>query len=150
MTEVPGHRMTIRRVNEPRFWRETEDADGHWIANGQPGPPVHVVVTPGGIRVSGDLAEVRPGVARWLALRLAEAAGVYEAVFGGDGSTPASGVRARLTPLKTSSLALSQQHGPKRWLCGCGKVSSNRGGMSVHEKTCPKAPAVLIEPHPSK
>jgi hypothetical protein len=85
------HYLTIGGTREARYWHEQADADAHWISNGQPGPSPTVVVTPAGLMVYGLRLPLRPGVARWLALRLVEGVGIYEAVFGGDGSNPTSG-----------------------------------------------------------
>lgn len=144
---TPRNSMVINRSREPRYWRETEDAHGHWVSTGQPGPPVTVVVTPGGIRIHGDTTQMKPSAARWLACRLQEATGIYEAVFGGDGSTPRDGGRARVALVPDGGTGADSgvpTAAVTVWACGCGKESTNKGAMAVHERTCPKGPAVEI------
>lgn len=145
---TPRNSMVINRAREPRYWRETEDAHGHWVSTGQPGPPVTVVVAPNGVRVHGDVTGLKPSAARWLACRLLEACGVYETTFGGDGSTPRDGGRAReiaLVPDGGTGAKSTPGVRATKWICGCGKESTNKGAMAVHENTCPNGPATAIE-----
>lgn len=149
MTDQPGNHMVIRRSREPRYWRETEDAHGHWVSSGQPGPPITVIVTPGGVRVHGDMSQLRPGASRWLSLRLAEAAGIYEAVFGGDGTIATDGGRARRMGLVVHGGEGATSEPPDLrpyWVCGCGKKGHNKGAMAIHGASCKNGPVTEVDP----
>lgn len=78
--------MTVRNRPEPRWWREDDDAHGHWHSDARPGPGIVVHVAPDGVSVTGMPGLLSPREIRWLTSRMSEAMGIYEAIFGGDGS----------------------------------------------------------------
>lgn len=86
--------MTVRNRPEPRWWREdgleTGGEHGHWHSDARPGPGIVVHVAPEGISITGLPGLLSPREIRWLSARMAEAMGIYEVVFGGDG-TPLDG-----------------------------------------------------------
>lgn len=135
--DTSERRMVIDGRPDHRAWRENNDADGHWVCDGQGPPGLEVVVTPKGVSIYGAPAVMRPSVARWLALRTAEAAGIYEAVFGGDGTVARDGVRSRPDPVPPMVI----RSGPAEiaatvWYCTCGKSGSNAGGGTIHDQNC--------------
>jgi hypothetical protein len=141
---VENRVMTIRGTREPRYWRQSDDAYGHYVSSGQPGPII-VVVTHQGIQIMNDVkGSLRPSTVRWLSLRLIEAAAIYETEYGGDGSVPRSGAgmprpgRGMSEPGREISPVGGDlpPEPEKKWVCGCGKGSINKGAMVVHEKTC--------------
>lgn len=136
-------RLAINGSWEPRYWREVETGprSGEWVSSGQPGPPLSVVVTPKGLEVYGSGLRLeralRPSEARWLACRLLEALGMYEATFAGDGSAPpGGGSRPPLAVAGGTDVAIPMNG--RVWRCECGKESANRGALAIHEKTCGK------------
>jgi hypothetical protein len=84
--EVPNRNHPERTHREARYWRYDPDGD-RWVADVQSGPPITVWVNQSGIYL-GDRDDpvlsapqpFHPGDARWVALRLAEAAAIYETV----------------------------------------------------------------------
>jgi hypothetical protein len=78
--------MVVRGRSEPKWWREDDDADGHWHSDARPGPGPIVSVGAEGVYLTGVPSLMSPREVRWLAARLSEAMGVYEVSFGGDGS----------------------------------------------------------------
>jgi hypothetical protein len=92
--EVPNRNHPDRTHREPRYWRYDPDRDS-WVADVQSGPPITVWVNQSGIYL-GDRDDpvlsapqpFHPGDARWVALRLAEAAAIYETTA--SGGTPAA------------------------------------------------------------
>lgn len=83
---TPANYMVLNGRPEPRWWREDDDADGHWHSDARSGPGSGVDVSHGGISLYAVPSIMGPAEARWLAARMLEACGVYEAVFRGDGS----------------------------------------------------------------
>lgn len=145
---TPPSSMTIKGVREPRYWRETTDEFAHWVSDGQAGPPIRVVVTHLGVQVVNPMSgTMRPSTARWVALRMIEGAGIYEAMFGGDSSIPKDGVGPLQRGMIPNTSPVGGDLPPEpesQWVCGCGKRSTNKGAMTIHERTCDKAPAVLV------
>lgn len=129
--------MVINKRRETRAWRETNDAEGHWVCDEQGPPGISIVVTPKGVALYGVPAVMRPSVARWVALRTAEAAGVYEAVFAGDGTIALEGgpSRPEVTPPMIHR-AGAADIAPTVWWCSCGKSGTNSGGGTIHERNC--------------
>lgn len=122
------------------------------MSTGQPGPRTYVAVGPRGIDIIGlhraidpRTHSMMPGTARWIANRLLEATAIYEAVFGGDGSVPSTGAAPGTRPTLANGNPTEVPTGQLKWVCPCGKESSNKGAMSVHEKSCPYGPAHPVE-----
>lgn len=78
--------MVINGRPEPRWWREDDDAEAQWHSDARPGPGSGVDVSHQGISLYAVPSIMGPAEARWLAARMLEAAGIYEAVFRGDGT----------------------------------------------------------------
>jgi hypothetical protein len=93
-------RLVINGQTERRYWREVAtgsgaegDESGDWRSDAQPDPGPVVIVNHRGIQIRGLKPTMRPFETRALASRLAEAAGIYESAFGGDGSMQRRGER---------------------------------------------------------
>lgn len=144
------HRVVIDGTAEPRYWHEVETGarGGEWTSHGS-GPPVSVVVTPKGIQIFGRGIKVertlRPGEARWLAIRILEGLGVYEATFGGDGTQPRDGLPGRAPLVAEGGSNNEPRTGNTVWVCPCGRESKNRGAMSFHTAKCGRGPATAEE-----
>jgi hypothetical protein len=78
--------MVINGRPEPRWWREDDDAEANWHSDARPGPGSGVDISANGIALYAVPSIMGPAEARWLAARMLEAAGIYEACFRGDGS----------------------------------------------------------------
>lgn len=76
---VPNQTDPAKTHGEPRYWRYDPDQD-LWISDVQTGSPFLVVVGSNGIGLNypPERKTLNPGDARWVALRLAEAAAIYE------------------------------------------------------------------------
>lgn len=143
--------MTIKGTREPRYWRQSEDAYGHWVSSGQPGP-IKVVVTHRGIQIMNEVrGELRPSTVRWLSLRLIEAAAIYETEYGGDGSIPRNGTDVAFpTGIEVDGKNTSPVGGElppepeKKWVCPCGQSSVNKGAMAIHARSCGRGDPILV------
>lgn len=133
--EQAAGRIFINGHPEQRYWSEIAagERSGEWTSFGA-GPPVSVVVTPKGLELYGRglrlVAPLRPGQARWLAVRILEGLGIYEATFAGDGTAP---VGATKRP-DQDGLDL-----PSRDVLtceGCGRTASTPESLEMHQNEC--------------
>jgi hypothetical protein len=133
--EVPNSDHPDRTHREARYWRYDPDHGrlGRWVADVQLGPAT-VWVDPFGVHVGAFNPErpmrqpLGPGSARWVALRLAEAAAIYETAASGGTPTAADWGAVRQVEERTRHSRAGDRFEP-----GHDFTEGGRPGGSLHD-----------------